>query len=57
MAAGELGTTTTNLPALRVIGGVVEILRGVKAEGQALESIARPLTAHETDDDATPATA
>ena len=36
-----------------VIGGVVEILLGVKAERQALESIARPLTAHE--DDAAPA--
>ena len=32
--------------ALMVIGGVVEILLGVKAERQALESIARPLTAH-----------
>jgi MFS family permease len=39
--------------ALMVIGGVVEILLGVKAERQALESIARPLTAHE--DDAAPA--
>jgi MFS family permease len=36
--------------ALMVIGGVVEILLGVKAERQALESIARPLTAHEEDD-------
>ncbi|BBY29017.1 MFS transporter [Mycolicibacterium sediminis] len=35
--------------ALMVIAGVVEIFLGVKAEGQSLESIARPLTA---DDDA-----
>jgi MFS family permease len=42
--------------ALMVIGGVVEILLGVKAERQALESIARPLTAHEDDDQAAPAT-
>jgi len=56
MAGGELGSITTNLPALMVIGGVVEILFGVKAEGQALESVAHPLTAPETDD-AMPATA
>ena len=42
--------------ALMVIGGVVEILLGVKAERQALESIARPLTEHEDDDQAAPAT-
>jgi MFS family permease len=35
--------------ALMVIGGIVEIFLGVKAEGQSLESIAQPLTA----DDAT----
>ena len=33
--------------ALMVIGGVVEILVGVKAEGQSLESIAKPLTAED----------
>ncbi len=38
-----------------VIGGVIEIFLGVKAERQTLESIARPLTEHETDD--SPATA
>ena len=41
--------------ALMVIGGVIEIFLGVKAERQTLESIARPLTEHETDD--SPATA
>jgi len=33
--------------ALMVIGGVVEIFLGVKAEGQALEDIAQPLTAED----------
>jgi hypothetical protein len=33
--------------ALMVIGGVVEALLGVKAEGRSLESIARPLTAQD----------
>ena len=33
--------------ALMVAGGIVEILLGVKAEQQALESIARPLTAED----------
>ena len=31
-----------------IIGGIVEILVGVKAEQQALESIARPLTAEDS---------
>ncbi len=35
--------------ALMVAGGVVEALLGVKAEGQALESIAQPLTAEDND--------
>jgi MFS family permease len=43
--------------ALMVIGGVVEILLGVKAEQQALESIARPLTAEDAAGDARPADA
>jgi MFS family permease len=33
--------------ALMVIGGVVEIFLGVKAEGQSLEDIAQPLTAED----------
>ncbi len=33
--------------ALMVVGGVVEIFLGVKAEGQSLESIAKPLTAED----------
>jgi MFS family permease len=36
--------------ALMVVGGLAEVFLGVKAEGQSLESIARPLTA---DDEAT----
>jgi MFS family permease len=38
--------------ALMIIGGIVEIFLGVKAEGQSLESIAQPLTA---EDEAPPA--
>ena len=36
--------------ALMIAGGIVEAILGVKAEGQSLESIAKPLTA---EDDAT----
>ncbi len=44
--------------ALMVAGGVVEVFLGVKAEGQALESIAQPLTAEDADSgDARPAEA
>jgi MFS family permease len=38
--------------ALMIGGGVVEAFLGVKAEGQALESIATPLTAEDDDQDA-----
>ena len=60
MASGaELGTITTDIryigAALMVAGGVVEILLGVKAEQQTLESIARPLTAEDSADEARPA--
>ncbi|HET9501761.1 MAG TPA: MFS transporter [Marmoricola sp.] len=34
---------------LMVAGGLVEIFLGVKAEGQSLESIAKPLTAHDAE--------
>jgi hypothetical protein len=40
-----------------VAGGVVEILLGVKAERQALESIARPLTAEDPTGETRPADA
>ena len=44
--------------ALMVAGGLVEILLGVKAEGQALESIAQPLSVEDADSgDAHPAEA
>ena len=32
-----------------VAGGIVAAFLGVKAEGQSLESIAKPLTAEDTD--------
>jgi hypothetical protein len=32
---------------MMILGGVAELIFGVKAEGQSLESIARPLTAAE----------
>ena len=34
---------------LMIAAGVVEVIFGVKAERQSLESIARPLTAQEAD--------
>lgn len=37
--------------ALMVLGGVAELFLGVKAEGQALESIAQPLTADDEPDE------
>ena len=33
---------------MMLIGGVIEIIFGVKAEGQSLENIAKPLTAEDT---------
>jgi MFS family permease len=36
--------------ALMIAGGIVAAFLGVKAEGQSLESIARPLTAEDADD-------
>jgi MFS family permease len=41
---------------LMVAGGVVEALLGVKAEGQSLENIAKPLTAEDSPERGTPAT-
>jgi MFS family permease len=43
--------------ALMIIGGIVEILLGVKAERQQLENIARPLTAEDEPGDKEPAPA
>lgn len=37
--------------ALMVGGGIVELFLGVKAEGQSLENIAKPLTAEDTPDE------
>ncbi len=33
---------------MMIIGGVVELIYGIKAEGQGLEDIAKPLTAEDT---------
>jgi MFS family permease len=38
--------------SLMIIGGIVEIFLGIRAEGQSLESLARPLTAEDADADA-----
>ena len=35
--------------ALMIIGGVIESVLGVKAEGQALETLAKPLTAEDAE--------
>jgi MFS family permease len=43
--------------ALMIIGGIVEILLGVKAEGQQLENIAKPLTAEDEPGDKEPVSA
>lgn len=40
--------------AVMAVGGVVELFLGVKAEGQKLEDLAMPLTAHEGDGDDEP---
>jgi MFS family permease len=42
---------------LMIGGGVVEAFLGVRAEGQSLESIAKPLTAEDADTGGQPATA
>ena len=41
--------------ALMIIGGLAEVFLGVKAEGQSLENIAKPLTAEDADADSGPA--
>jgi hypothetical protein len=41
---------------LMIGGGIVEAFLGVKAEGQSLESIARPLTAEDDESDESDAT-
>ena len=43
--------------ALMIVGGVVEAFLGVKAEGQSLENIAKPLTAEDAETGGRPATA
>jgi MFS family permease len=51
-ASGDITTIAIGYyvgAALMVAGGLVEAFLGVKAEGQALESIAQPLTAEDAD--------
>jgi MFS family permease len=43
--------------ALMIVGGVVEAFLGVRAEGQSLEDIARPLTAEDAETGGEPAAA
>jgi MFS family permease len=43
--------------ALMIVGGVVEAFLGVKAEGQSLENIAKPLTAEDAETGGQPAAA
>jgi hypothetical protein len=33
---------------MMIIGGIVELIYGIKAEGRGLESIAQPLTAEDS---------
>lgn len=40
--------------ALMILGGIVEAFLGVKAEGKSLESLAKPLTAEDSDTGAAP---
>ena len=56
----QTGTIRTQIPARLdrlpwsrfhwkvIIGGVVEVVFGIKAEGRGLEDIAKPLTAEDT---------
>jgi len=44
-----IGTVGGISAALMVAGGAVEVFLGVRAEGQALKSIAQPLTAEDAD--------
>ena len=36
---------------MMIIGGIAEVFFGVKAEGQSLENIAKPLTVEDAEDD------
>ena len=69
MSGVGAGTIKTDIPArldrdrllhrsgADVRRGVIEIFLGVKAEGQSLENIAKPLTAEDDDAQAAPANA
>jgi hypothetical protein len=49
--SGDFGQAQIALPlgaVMMLIGGLIEIIYGVKAEGETLENIAKPLTAEDT---------
>jgi MFS family permease len=55
IATGHEGTVAIGFyigAAVMIIGGIVEIALGVKAEGKQLEDIAKPLTAEDAEGDA-----
>jgi MFS family permease len=59
IASGSLGQVAFGLylgAGVMAIGGIVELLFGVKAEQKSLEQIATPLTAQEVEGDEQPAT-
>jgi MFS family permease len=49
-SAGETSLGFALGAVLMIGGGIVELLLGVRAEGQSLEDIAKPLTAEDADD-------
>jgi MFS family permease len=58
IGSGEVDTAAIGFfigAAIMAIGGVVELFYGVKAEGESLEDIARPLTAEDADQPRRPA--
>jgi MFS family permease len=55
IATGHASTVAVGFylgAAIMIVGGIVEIFLGVKAEGQQLEDIAKPLTAEDAEGDA-----
>jgi MFS family permease len=53
IGSGEVDTAAIGFfigAAVMLVGGIVELFLGVKAEGESLEDIAKPLTAEEAED-------
>ncbi len=62
LGPGGTGTNRTGLfigyvvgGAIMVLGGIVELLIGIKAEGKSLESVTKPLTSTSAEPAAEPA--